>query len=196
MKDLKKKIDLFVSKVNDEYHKNIPIGGIIDTLIRPIFEGEYKPNYELKHLVSSIINDPNKSTAYSIFEKHFMKTNLRFKVLYNKKDVTTNKMKEQIPSLLNIIDESTYTSMEKINKHLFNSIEDAKNVYKQNNKILNPKVLTQLNSGKYFDSSFNGTNPTTNVRPILSELINLDSKLEYIKVPEKGFNNEMINAYL
>jgi len=196
MKDLEKKLDLFISKVNDEYHKNIPAGGIINTLIKPIFEGEYKPNYELIDLVSYIINDPNKSTAYSIFEKHFMKTNLRFKVLYNKKDVTTNKMKEQIPSLLNVIDESIYTSIEKINKHLFNSIEDAKNVYKQNNKILNPKDLIQLNSGKYFDSSFNGTNPTTNVRPILSELINLDPKLEYIKVPEKGFNNEMINAYL
>lgn len=194
MKDLKKKLDLFVFKVNDEYYKNMPEGGIIDTLIKPIFEGEYRPNYELKTLVSSIIKD--KSIAYSIFEKHFMKTNLRFKVLYNKKDVTTNKMKEQIPFLLNIIDESIYTSIEKINKHLFNSIKDARNVYKQNNKILNPKVLTQLNSGKYFDSSFNGTNPTTNVRPILSELINLDSKLEYIKVPGKGFNNEMINAYL
>jgi|TARA_R110000803_G_C11789415_1_gene297821 hypothetical protein len=193
MKDLEKEIDLFISKVKNEHITSVK-GGIIDTLIKPLCEGEFALEVSSEKLIAAICMD--KSIAHGIFERHFMKTNLRFKVLYNGDDVTTYKMKEQIPSLLNILHENVYTSIEKINKHLFDSIEHVKNTYKHNNKTLNPKIITQLNSGKYFDISFNGTNATTNVRPILDELVKLDPKLTYIKVPKKGFNNEMINAYL
>ena len=196
MKDLEKKLDLFVSKVQDEYNNKIPEGGIINTLIAPKFEDEYKPDYDLKTLISAIVN--NKSVAKSEFEKYFLKTNLRFKVLYDNIDVTTSKMKDQIPSLLNIIDENVYISIERIKKNIFKSIEEAEitKKTKANNKHIQQNTLIKLNSGKYFDSSFNGTNPTTNVRPILDELVKLDPKPQYKKIPTKGFNNEMINAYL
>ena len=193
MKDLDKYLEKFQNKVKREYMYKIE-GGIIDSLLRRNFKGKYAPSCSFQELLDQIIC--NEQIAYSVFEKHFLKTNLRFNVFYNGKNITTKKMKEQIPTLLNILPQNIYTSVKKLNKHLFDSVEDAQNSYKQYNKTLNIKNITQLNSGKFFDSSFNGTNPTTNVRPILDELIKLDPKLKYTNIPEKGFNQELINCYL
>tara|TARA_R110000803_G_scaffold102158_1_gene170190 strand:- start:272 stop:859 length:588 start_codon:yes stop_codon:yes gene_type:complete len=195
MKDLKKKLDLFVSKVHDECNRNMPEGGIIDTLIKPIFESEYKPNYDLKTLIGVILND--KSVARSEFGKHFLKTNLRFKISYNGEDITTDEMVQQIPKILNTLDLEICKSVDKIKKHIYVSKENAKKLTKKGTyKSIPQNHLIQLSSGEYFDRNFGGTNATTNVKPILDELIKLDPKLTYKKVPIEGYNQEVIKAYL
>ena len=193
MKDLKKKLDLFVSKVHDEHNNSIK-GGIIDTLIKPICEGEFGLNVTPEELIGSILF--NKSIAYGIFERHFIKSNLRFKIFYKGKEIISKSMKEQIPDVLNLLGEETYIFVEKINKHLFNSMDEVKKSYKTNNKVFEPKNITFLNSKKCFDHSFNGTNPTINIKPCLDDLIKLDTQLTYESYIKKGYNNELLKAYL
>lgn len=185
MKNLDIYLTRFKSKVKDEYINNTP-NGIIDLLISPQFVGEYCPTYSIEELLDRIIDPNNNKIAYSVFEKHFLKSSLRFKVEYKGKDITTQKMVNQSITVLNAISPSVYSKVDLIKKHL----------YPSQTLIKNSSKLIQLNNGEWFDSSFNGTNPTTNIRPFLQSISEVDKDLQYYYIVLRGYNNELKNAFL
>lgn len=185
MKDLHFYLKRFKSIVTKEYMHGIS-GGIIDNLLKPQFEGEFCPPYSLENLLDRIVNPNDDTIAFSIFEKHFIKDNLRFKVEYQGKDITTPKLKDQSVKILNLINPSIYDKVDVIKNHLYSTPEGVKY----------PDRLVKLDNGKLFDVSFKGTNPTTNIKPLLKSVAELDAGLKFSYIVVKSYNNELKNAFL
>jgi hypothetical protein len=193
MQDLNKNIKIFQNKVLDEVTLKTK-GGIIDLLLKDIFKGDYPPPYTLEQLTDQIIT--NKASAYSVFEKYFITTKVRYKVFYNGEDITENKLKYQLPAIMDIIGKEEYSKFKKITNHTYPSLLEAETKYSDTSKVFDEKDFKKLKSGDYLDTSFGKTNVTVNLRPIMEELVTSNSKLNFTPNPTKAYNKQLIIALL